>query len=37
MPTSGEDQEDRPRVAAYLVASSEAFRASGLKVRKFYT
>lgn len=32
----GEDQEDQRRAAASLVASSEAFRASGLKVRIFY-
>lgn len=37
MPTSGDDQEDQPRVAASLVASSEAFRDSGLKVRIFHT
>ena len=33
---SGEDQEDQPRGAVSLVASSETFKASGLKVRIFY-
>lgn len=32
----GEDQEDQPRAAVFLVASSEAFKACGLKVRIFY-